>query len=285
MFRHILFPVDFSDRCVSAAPYVAALARQFKSRVTLAHATGDFADIRTPDAPSPDKWIQWLHDTGTSKLSAFHAAHFASNIAGQVVLDGEPSNAIVRYAERQGVDLITMPTHGRGAFRQLLLGSVTSKVLHDSCCPVWTMRHAGSDKPDKTATIRNIVCAIDLTDDDLHVFEMARKIASICGATVQLAHAVVVPNPSRAARITPEFNAFLTDSALRQIAALQKDAGTSCKVFVELGSVSMIIRLAAEACNADLVVIGRGRLQASLGRLRSNVPNIIQRSPCPVLSL
>jgi hypothetical protein len=34
--------------------------------------------------------------------------------------------------------MILMPTHGYGPFRQMLLGSVTAKVLHDSKCPVLT---------------------------------------------------------------------------------------------------------------------------------------------------
>ena len=34
-----------------------------------------------------------------------------------------------------------MPTHGYGVFRRFLLGSVTSKVLHDLGCPVLTGAH------------------------------------------------------------------------------------------------------------------------------------------------
>jgi nucleotide-binding universal stress UspA family protein len=36
--------------------------------------------------------------------------------------------------------------------------------------------------------------------------------------------------------------------------------------------------------NADLVVIGRGKLQEALGRLRTNAYAIIRQSPCPVVS-
>ena len=285
MFRHILFPVDFSDRSVSAAPYVAAISQIFGSRVTLIHAIGDFKDIPTPDASSPDKWIKWLRDKATSKLTEFQTAHFASNNVDYAVVDGEPADAIVHDAERQCADLIAMPTHGWGAFRRLLLGSVTSKVLHDSGCPVLTMCHEEPETPRHFATIRNIVCAIDLTGEDFHVFEMARNIASICGATIHLVHAVVVPSSPRAASWRRTFDDLLRKSALRQIESLQKGVGTSCKVTVELGNVTTVIRKSAETCSADLVIVGRGSIQTSLGHLRSNLPGIIQRSPCPVLSL
>jgi hypothetical protein len=33
--RHILFPIDFSDRCCGAAPFVQALATRFGAKVTL----------------------------------------------------------------------------------------------------------------------------------------------------------------------------------------------------------------------------------------------------------
>lgn len=36
-FSHILFPVDFSERCLAVRPFVKATARQFDAKVTLMH--------------------------------------------------------------------------------------------------------------------------------------------------------------------------------------------------------------------------------------------------------
>src|SRR5579872_1507792 len=36
-FQKILFPVDMSDGCAAAAPWVASLARKFQADVTLLH--------------------------------------------------------------------------------------------------------------------------------------------------------------------------------------------------------------------------------------------------------
>src|ERR1700737_3496159 len=36
-FNHILFPVDFSERCLAVRPFVKATARQFDAKVTLIH--------------------------------------------------------------------------------------------------------------------------------------------------------------------------------------------------------------------------------------------------------
>ena len=36
-FKHILFPVDFSDRCRVAEPFVMSTARQFQAKITVLH--------------------------------------------------------------------------------------------------------------------------------------------------------------------------------------------------------------------------------------------------------
>jgi hypothetical protein len=36
-FRHILFPVDFSERCRSVRPFVESMTQQFRSKLTLCY--------------------------------------------------------------------------------------------------------------------------------------------------------------------------------------------------------------------------------------------------------
>ena len=36
-FHHILFPVDFSDRCGGVKPFVTWMTKQFRSKLTLMH--------------------------------------------------------------------------------------------------------------------------------------------------------------------------------------------------------------------------------------------------------
>ena len=60
------------------------------------------------------------------------------------VIDGSPSSEIVRYAEREGCDLVVMGTHGRGGIDRLLLGSVAERVVRSSDVPVLTIRVSGA---------------------------------------------------------------------------------------------------------------------------------------------
>ena len=47
----------------------------------------------------------------------------------EIVEAGVPYNKIVEKARSENADLIVMSTHGRTGFQQVLLGSVTAKVV------------------------------------------------------------------------------------------------------------------------------------------------------------
>ena len=51
-----------------------------------------------------------------------------------------PARAITDYAQKNGVDLIVITTHGYTGMKKMLLGSVASKVLHESHTPVLLIR-------------------------------------------------------------------------------------------------------------------------------------------------
>jgi hypothetical protein len=94
-------------------------------------------------------------------MDRFVARQFPSQVLDRVIEEGDPAHAIVDYAHKRKIDLIMMPTHGYGPFRQFLTGSVTAKVLHDARCPVWTSAHSERTSPRAAAEYRNILCAVD----------------------------------------------------------------------------------------------------------------------------
>jgi hypothetical protein len=54
---------------------------------------------------------------------------------------------------------------------------------------------------------------------------------------------------------------------------------------VTVGDVSESVRKEALRHHKDLVVIGRGKVQETLGRLRTRAYGIIRHALCPVLSV
>ena len=61
------------------------------------------------------------------------------------IIGGPPSQVIVEEAENWGADLIVMGSRGLGAWNRLLLGSVSSAVVHHAKCSVEVVR---TSKPD-----------------------------------------------------------------------------------------------------------------------------------------
>ncbi len=56
------------------------------------------------------------------------------------IMEGNPPELIVEYADAIGADLIVMPPHDRGAIDQALLGSCTTKVTQHAHCSVMVVR-------------------------------------------------------------------------------------------------------------------------------------------------
>ncbi len=287
-FHRILFPVDLSPRCTEMTAYVAAIAHKFQSELFLLQAFGLYEGDAYGEA-TPSVVYAAYEDTiqqdRIAKLESFGCEEFKALKVTRAVEVGDAAHRVIQYADEHGIDLIIMPTHGRGRFRRLLVGSVTSKVLHDTGCPVWTTAHSEAMGSQTFQNIDNIVVAIDTCSDAIPVIRMAQGIADKYGATVRLAHAISCANFDGAVVEQAPLQRFLFDTANDRIAELQRDAQTKFDTCIKLGSVATVVRDVALSCNAQLVVIGRGRMQDFLGRLRTNVGAIIRESPCPVLSV
>ena len=56
------------------------------------------------------------------------------------IVVGHPASEIIRAAEEAGVDLVVVGARGLGAFRRLVLGSVSDRVVHHAPCSVLVVR-------------------------------------------------------------------------------------------------------------------------------------------------
>jgi len=65
------------------------------------------------------------------------------------VIQGPPGQVIVDKAASWGADLIVMGSRGLGAWNRLLLGSVSSAVVHHAKCSVEILRKSQTKEPDK----------------------------------------------------------------------------------------------------------------------------------------
>jgi nucleotide-binding universal stress UspA family protein len=200
------------------------------------------------------------------------------------VLTGEPADRIVAYAVEQSCDLIVMPTHAYGRFRRFLLGSVTSKVLHDADCPVRTGVHHQDAPFSDEAIIRSIVCAIDLSPNCVPVIRWAQNLARCSEAALKVIHAEPAVDETSDNTGEIELRHHLFRRAEAKFEGWCGPAGLKIAVEHHGGSLAQVVREAALRERADLVVIVRGHAKGILGRLRTGAYGIIRDSPCPFLA-
>jgi nucleotide-binding universal stress UspA family protein len=82
-----------------------------------------------------------------------------------------------------------------------------------------------------------------------------------------------------------EFEAEMQSTARRSLEEMAASVGIDADIDVTIGTVADSVAGEAARHQADLLVIGRGVIRNTLGRLRTHSYGIIRLSPCPVMSV
>jgi nucleotide-binding universal stress UspA family protein len=284
-FKHILFPVDFSECSRALTPEVEAMANRFNAKVTLLHVFEiPVTWYATGEAPLIDAkcFEQFATDAKQNLLE--YPIQLPADRVDRIIAEGDPAWNIREWVEQHDVDLIMMGTHGYGSMRLLFLGSVAMKVLHHVDCPVWTQAPKEQDDTPFHIPPSNIVCALELDEEAVPLLRFAKDLALEFGASVHISHSV----PEMTARpyqyFDTDLHKYLLDGAAVEIGRYQKEAGTDFPVSISEGFVGHDTAKLASEHRADLVVVGRGRVQRVFGTLRTHSYEIIRQVSCPVLS-
>lgn len=136
--RHILLPTDLSDlslRPLERAPELFAGRRVTLLSVVPALAIPAPASPFAPPLEMPD--VGQRLEAARQGLSLLRERFPAgAEVACVALADGATGDAVARYAEEHGVDLIVVSTHGRTGLRRLALGSVAESILRHARVPV-----------------------------------------------------------------------------------------------------------------------------------------------------
>ena len=284
-FRKILFPVDYSEPCKAIVPYVQEMRDHFSAELGLIHAYGPEALAYSPLPITDPELPEQARALAEERLGEFAQANFPGLHVELYSGIGEPGAVIHDVVKHQGADLVMLPTHGRSPLRRFLLGSVTAKVLHDSPCAVWTTAHTGTAPDLQHLALKKILCAVDGTADSVNVMRFAAALAKDMSADLRLAH--VVPGveawPDR--QMDVEFEEQLRENAKQRLEELQATAKIDVPSCVAVGSVADSVSEEANRHGADLLVIGRGTIHGTWGRLKTHAYGLIRLAPCPVVSV
>lgn len=264
--QKILVPVDLSAASTAAVPFAALLADRLDAWITLLHCGA--ADDET-----------------RARLEALARTEAGCGRASTAIAQGEPASVIVEYARAGRFDLIVMSTHGYGPFRRLLLGSVTSQVLDQADCPVFTGAHLEQAAAGHRMRFDTVLSAVDLGPNTENVARWAGDFAAAVHARLFLVHVVPDLGASEGDYFRADANLAPANQAFQELAALQDRLHLCAKAIVAGGAIPEALRIQACELGADMLVAGRGVRGGRLGRLRSNALEIIRSAPCAVITV
>jgi nucleotide-binding universal stress UspA family protein len=209
--------------------------------------------------------------------------------AGGRILEGDPREAIVEAAARDGADLVALGSRGLGAVTALLLGSVAVGVARHASCPVLVCK--GRPRPVRSATL-----ALDGSAGARAALDYFARLTLPAEMSVRLV-GVVEPLrfPSTAPGIVkgPLLAALKDDEEERRTAlnAVLDEAADRLRPHVRSVATATTVGPPAESIvgeaqrqGSDLIVVGARGLGTFRRVLLGSVSeSVLRRAPCPVL--
>jgi len=296
VFKHIVVPIDFSKTSSEALPYAYKIALKYGSKITLLHAITMF-EYDPHNAKHGFHSIDELYAGIEASADAYYKniIEDANKQSGDLIIEkvterGISSHEVILgYAKKNNADLIVMATHGRSGLSNILLGSVTEKVIQTAPCPVLVVKkpkHADLKK----LLFNNILAPTDFSKSSRHAMEYAIAIAKKYRARITLMHAVEVRfhpayyaggvesifdlDPDVKPRIQARLEAFLQSFDL---------TGIEVTSYVTDGDSHNEIVKTAQSQQHDLIVMStRGHDEIADYLIGSTTDRVIKRAPCPV---
>jgi len=141
--RKILLPIENFSEDQEVITEAVDIAKKFNGKITFLHVDNaqmlvsrlqyeayidrEIITEKIDTKKSQDRLIKEYKDKGVLKLEI-----------KEIV--GDPASEIINEAQEGDYDIVIMRTHGMGATKRFMLGSVTNKVVHHIKKPILVVR-------------------------------------------------------------------------------------------------------------------------------------------------
>ena len=146
--KKILYPTDFSEASLEALKYATSLARSCESKLILMHVVNEkiFSEgLSLARISAPEALGQELAKEAARQLKMLITAEDRPGLELEmVILHGNPSLEVIRYAKEHKVDMIVIGTAGRSGVEHMMFGSTAEKVVRGAQCPVLSVKPAAA---------------------------------------------------------------------------------------------------------------------------------------------
>jgi len=277
-FKNILFLTDFTPASQGAFSYALALARHFDARLYPAHAVAAYLPTEL-EAPAMPDLLNKIEDAKRAALVELLKNKDVANTP--LVTQQAVEDAVPRWINEHGIDLIVMGTHGRKGVERVFLGSTAEAIVRTAACPVLTVGPGVTPKTIGNLDIKNILFATSLTKESDPAASYALSFAREEGANITVLHVLQTPAE------THEDWEILAETARDEMKELAPfdDAPGKAAFFVEPGDASTTILEYAKKLHPGLIVLGlSGKTKTSTHFRRGVAYKVISSAPCAVLT-
>ncbi|NPV27869.1 MAG: universal stress protein [Firmicutes bacterium] len=142
MFNKVLVPIDGSPSALRAVGCAKQyLAEGIAKQVTLIHVASIVTEIIGLDGFTTSTFntevMDWVEKAAAEVVARSRVVFEEAGLPVRTVVTfGNPAESICAFAEQENCDLIIMGCRGLSKLQELLLGSVSDRVLKLAKCPV-----------------------------------------------------------------------------------------------------------------------------------------------------
>lgn len=141
MFSKILVPVDGSDISYRALESALFLSERLGAKITAIHVIEKVPTVYIQSQKILDEILETHKNESQKILDECSSIATKKGIAiSTTLLEGNPASKILEFSQMEKYEVIIIGNRGMGHFKELILGSVSSKILHHSACPVLLIR-------------------------------------------------------------------------------------------------------------------------------------------------
>ncbi len=141
LYKKILIATDGSEYTKNSIDYGVELAKNTQAKLHAIYVIDTAAFASIPMDAAWESMYELLKQEGdeATKYVADKAEDEGLTVE-RLTVEGHPAEEIIKFAEKNSIDLIVMGTLGKSGLDRFLLGSVAEKVVRTSKIPVLVVR-------------------------------------------------------------------------------------------------------------------------------------------------
>jgi nucleotide-binding universal stress UspA family protein len=148
IFKKIMVATDGSELVKQAVKSAVEIAKLSEVKLYAVHiiAIGSYSIIHSLDEKWKKTMKKQLMIKGEKATAYVENVGKAANIdVESVIIEGNPANEIIDFAENNDIDLIVMGTHEKTELQRFLVGSVAENVIRHSRKAVLIIKGESAD--------------------------------------------------------------------------------------------------------------------------------------------